>query len=62
MQVEMTEAQYTRDAQQRERDALIAQTKELLGTSDEFRRRIDRTVAEAMRKLDRALLQMRRGY
>jgi hypothetical protein len=62
MQVEMAEDQHTRDAQRRERDALIAQTEELLSTSEEFRRRIDRKVAEAMRRLDRALLQMRRGY
>lgn len=62
MQVEMAEAQHTRDARRRERDALIAQTEELLSTSEEFRKRIDRKVAEAMRRLDRALLQMRRGY
>lgn len=62
MQVAMEEVRNPQDAKRREHDLLVAQTKELLSTSEEFRERVDRAVAEAMRKIDWALARMRRGY
>jgi uncharacterized membrane protein len=51
MQVEMATAQDTEEVRQPELDVLIAQTRELLSTSEEFRERIDRTVNESITKI-----------
>jgi hypothetical protein len=62
MQVEMTETRDTNDQRQREIDTFVAQSRALLATSKEHREYVDRTVAEAVRNVDRALAQLRRGY
>jgi hypothetical protein len=59
MQVEMADAQDIDDVRQWTFDALVAQTREVLSTSEEFRDHVDRTVAESMSKI-RMLLQIPR--
>jgi hypothetical protein len=51
MQVEMASSQDIEEVRQLALDALIAQTRELLSTSEEFRERVDRTVNESMTKI-----------
>ena len=62
MQVEMSRVRNTDEEWQREVDSLLARSRDLLSTSKEHRERVDRTVAEAVSNIRRALLQLRRGY
>jgi hypothetical protein len=62
MHVEMREVRGTEAEDRRVLEALVAQSEELLSTSQEHRERVDRAVAEASRNIRRALLRLRRGY
>jgi hypothetical protein len=60
MQVDMPVTEDTNEEWQREVDAILARSRELLSTSKEHRERVDRTVAQATSNLRRTLLQLRR--